>query len=380
MKRVLFVESYPHVMMGQQKTLTKLLDRCKDRNIYPIVACTDEGVFSQYVRNEGFETLIIPYPDKINVYGGQIYHYSLVDKLKTYFQVIEYIFSLIKFLKTNKIDTVYCNDMRGLLTVGVAAKLCFIPVVIWDKLNKPHGWLDKLQLPLVSKNIIISDSITTKYPTIQTKIFSAKIHKIMEGVFLDEFSNYDSIRSEFGCHSSDIVLAIVGSISERKGHDRIFDIFPDLVKSNPNIKLWVVGDADENPKDQSFLQSLPNKDHPNITFLGYRNDLSNVMNSIDILVVPSRFEGLGMVILEAMASKKVVVGSKCGGIPEVIQDGKTGYLFDGNSSAALKNILLNLSANDSLRQSMGAEGYNRAFKYFNRNSQLNKVLDLLRIA
>ena len=376
--RILFVESYPQVMMGQQRTLLALLTQCHSQNIEPLVACTDDGLFTQTVKELGYETLIFSYPDKINVYGGEIYRYGMKDKLKTYLQVFKYILSLKNKLKANNVDVVYCNDMRGLLTVGVAAKLCGIPVVIWDKLDKPHGWLDKLQLPLVTKNIIISNSVLNKYPKFQRKIFSHKIEKVMEGVFLEQFSNIQSIRNDFETDTNDIVIAIVGSISDRKGHDRLLSIFPKLVEQIPNLKLWVVGEPGSSKKEQSFFDALPNKEHPNITFMGFRDDIPQIMASIDILVVPSRYEGMGMVIVEAMAAGKPVIGADCGGIPEVINNNETGYIFDGDSMSDFKDKLLNLCGNGVLRTQMGSNGYHRVTLQFERNKQLQHVIDIIK--
>lgn len=376
--RILFVESYPQVMMGQQRTLLALLAQCQSKNIEPVVACTDDGLFTQTVKGLGYETLIFSYPDKINVYGGEIYRYGFKDKIKTYLQVGKYILSLKDKLKANHIDVVYCNDMRGLLTVGVAAKRCGIPVVIWDKLDKPHGWLDKLQLPLVSKNIIISDSVLNKYPKLQQKIFSRKIEKVMEGVFIEQFTNVESVRAEFETSDDDVVIAIVGSISERKGHDRLFSIFPQLVDVIPNLKLWVVGEAGNSKKEQQFFEKLPNKGHPNIKFVGFRNDIPQIMNSIDILAVPSRYEGMGMVIVEAMAASKPVVGANCGGIPEVINNDETGYIFNGNDLSDFNHKLLTLCKDKSIRIEMGNKGYQRVISQFDRKEQLNKVIQILK--
>ncbi|WP_305818597.1 hypothetical protein [Photobacterium leiognathi] len=143
------------------------------------------------------------------MYGGEIYRYGIKDKIKTYLQVGKYILSLKDKLKANHIDVVYCNDMRGLLTVGVAAKLCGIPVVIWDKLDKPHGWLDNIQLPLVTKNLIISDSIKNKYPSYQNDFFKNKIVKVHDGAYIDKIDNAKSIREDLGFSDKDILVGIV---------------------------------------------------------------------------------------------------------------------------------------------------------------------------
>ncbi|PKH03417.1 hypothetical protein CXF72_06300 [Psychromonas sp. MB-3u-54] len=375
--KVLFVESYPHVIMGQQLTLLALLKAAKAQEIESVVACTAEGIYTTKLREEGYQVEVFPYPTSLQAYGGEIYRYGLLKKCRTYAQIIPYILQLKKQILQLNVNVVYCNDMRGLLTVGVAAKAAGIPVVIWDKLDKPHGWLDKIQLPLVSKNIIISDAVRVKYPVYQQKLLSNKIVKIYEGVHFDEMHSLENIRTEFGFTAQDIVIAIVGSISSRKGHDRIFSIFPSLLTKNHHTKLLVVGDTSGSDSEIKYKNSLENANNKAVVWAGYRQDIPAIMNSIDILIMPSRYEGMGMVGIEAMAFAKPVVGAKSGGIPEVIEHGVTGFIFDGNNSDDFEDKLLRLCGSADLRQEMGLAGLKRAKKYFNRTIQHEKVINLL---
>ncbi len=376
--KVLFVESYPHVIMGQQKTLLALLKASKESDIEPIIACTSEGIYTEKLKEEGYSVQIFSYPDTLQVYGGEIYHYGITKKCKTYLQIFSYVLDIKKKLKKLKIDAVYCNDMRGILTVGVAAKLAGIPVITWDKLDKPHGWLDQLQLPLVSKNIIISDAVKVKYPSIQKKVFNNKIVKVYEGVDFDAINSEQSVRSEFGFTKADIVIAIVGSISARKGHDRILSIFPSLYEKNPNIKLLIVGDTSGSDSEVSYKNNLDNSNHKAVIWAGYREDVPAIMDSIDILIMPSRYEGMGMVGIEAMAAGKPVIGANTGGIPEVVEDGITGFIFDGDDGKEFADKLLQLCNSQELRQTMGLSGLNRAKKYFFRPRQHQKIVEVLR--
>ncbi|MDW2075368.1 glycosyltransferase family 4 protein [Vibrio sp. 1863] len=378
--KVLFVESYPHVIMGQQRTLLALLKASKDSDIEPVIACTSEGIYTDKVREEGYSVEIFSYPDTLQVYGGEIYRYGITKKCKTYLQIFSYVLNIKKKLKDLKIDAVYCNDMRGILTVGVAAKLAGIPVITWDKLDKPHGWLDQLQLPLVSKNIIISDAVKVKYPSIQKKVFNNKIVKVYEGVDFDAMNSERSVRSEFGFTKNDIVIAIVGSISARKGHDRILSIFPSLYEKNPNIKLLIVGDTSGSDSEVSYKNNLDNSNHKAVIWAGYRKDVPAIMNSIDILIMPSRYEGMGMVGIEAMASCKPVVGANSGGIPEVVEHGETGFIFEGDDLEGFKRHLLTLCESKALREKMGLAGLKRAQRYFDRTKQHQKVIKLLQEA
>ncbi|MEH6453544.1 MAG: glycosyltransferase family 4 protein [Psychromonas sp.] len=378
--KILFIESYPQVIFGQQKTLLSLLAEAQKQRIDTTVACTERGVFTEKLEELNYKLELFRYPEMLSTYGGAIYRYGLTQKIKTAFQLLKYINGIRLKLKMMKPDLVFCNDMRGLLTVGVAAKFAGIPVVIWDKLDKPHGWMDWFQLPLVQKNIIISDSVRVKYPQWQQSFFSKKIEKIYNGAYLDVYMNTSEKRVELGLGAQDIVIAIVGSINSRKAHDRICSIFPNLYNKNPNIKLLVIGDCSNSPEDLAYMEQLPNRDHAGIEWLGFRTDAPEIIKSIDILVIPSRYEGMGQVTVEAMASGKPVVGANNGGIPEVVEDGVTGFIFEGDDLDEFEDKLLILCDSKALREEMGQAGLKRAQEYFNRTTQHKKVINLLQQA
>lgn len=374
LKKILFVESYPHVMFGQQRTMLSLLETCPTTGVEPMVAVTGEGPFVEEVRRRAVPVTILPYPGLLSSYGGAIYGYRGWRRLQMVGQLAGYVMTIRRTLKLLGIDGVFCNDMRGLLTVGLAARSLGLPVMIWDKLDKPHGWLDWLQLSLVSRNLIISDAVKTKYPAWQKQFFRNRIHKIFNGADLSRFDAARSIRNELPGEPQDVLLAIVGTINERKGHDRIFAVWPDLVQACPNARLLVIGETAGNAEDQRFSDGLPNRDHPRIHFLGMRSDVPNLMRSIDILLVPSRHEGMGQVTVEAMASRVPVIGANAGGIPEVVVDGETGLIVDGDDHAGWLAAMSRLVASPELRVRMGTAGRRRAEDEFNRPVQMAKVM------
>ncbi len=374
MKKILFVESYPHVLFGQQRILLSMLDACKKADIEPLVVATAEGPFVEEVRSRSIPIIFFPYPELLFSYGGAIYRYKGFRFLRMLWQLIGYIGQIRSKLRPLSLEGVYCNDMRALLTVGIAARSLGLPVLIWDKLDKAHGWMDWFQLPLVTQNLIISKAVTRKYPKWQTILMGRKIVLAYEGADLERADKAVSIRRTIEPNEGAIVLAIVGTITYRKGHDRILSIWPELIKLFPSLRLWVVGTTAGNKEDQEYLESLPNREHPGVQLLGMREDVPNLMRSIDILLVPSRQEGFGLVIVEAMAASRPVIGSATGGIPEVIADGETGLVVDGEDSSAWLDAISRLAASSELRSKMGKAGRERVELLFNKPRQISEVL------
>ncbi len=374
MKKILFVESYPQVMFGQQRILLSLLGYCPKAGIEPVVAVTGDGPFVDEVKKRSIPVIPFPYPELLSSYGGAIYKIKGFRFLKMFSQLLGYVLKIRSQLKPLGLDGVYCNDMRGLLTAGIAARSLGLPLLIWDKLDKPHGWMDWFQLPLVQKNLIISNAVTQKYPSWQKAIMKNKIELVYEGANIEIFDQAKSIRPLLGYTDKDIVLAIAGSITLRKGQDRILSIWPELVQKNPNLHLAIIGSTSGTKEDERYIESLPNKNDAKIQFLGMREDIPNLMRSIDILLVPSRHEGFGLVIVEAMAASLPVIGSKTGGIPEVIVDGETGILVEGDDSGEWASAIDRLACSRDLREHMGKAGKQRIENRFNRPIQMAKVL------
>lgn len=374
--KLLFAESYPHVVFGQQRTLLSLLQLAKQTvNGPPCVAVPGPGPFVDKAVRIGAQPVMLPYPSLLARYGGAVYRYRGLQRAALLGQAATYVARGRRMLRRLRPAGVFCNDMRGLLTVGVAARTLGIPVLIWDKLDRPHGRLDCLQLPLCNEIAFISEAVKTKFPAWQLRRYRDRLHTVPNGADLARFDRGVPNREALGLLPTDVAVGIVGTVTQRKGHDRLLRLVPELVDRVPDALVLVVGEG-AGPDDDAFAVQLPNRDHPRVRFLGMRDDMPNVMHALDLLVVPSRHEGMGQVVAEAMACRKPVVGARVGGIPEVIVDGETGILFDGDDSRQLLDALVALCRDPERRRRMGDAGRRRVEQHFDRRIQMQKILDL----
>ena len=375
--KILFVESYPHVIAGQQRTILSLLECAVRQQVETCVLVPGPGPFVDEAKRRGHEVDIQPYPEKLSRYGGAIYRDGLRNRFRTLTAWWRYVGACRKKLRSHRPNAVFCNDMRGLLTVGTAARSLGIPVVIWDKLDKPHGMLDWFQLPIANKNVIISEAVLKKYPRWQRWWYQKKISTIPNGAELSRFDNLPAAREKFGLTSDKIVIGLIGTVTHRKGHDRLLAVLPELIKKFPKLHILCVGSWVDDEADKSFYESLPNRDLDCVEFLGQRDDVPEIMNSLDVLVVPSRHEGMGQVTVEAMACRKPVIGSDVGGIPEVVVDGETGLIFKESNGPSLADCISRLAESSELRERMGSAGRVRVEKFYDRQKQMSKVCSLL---
>jgi glycogen(starch) synthase len=155
-------------------------------------------------------------------------------------------------------------------------------------------------------------------------------------------------------------VAYVGRLAEQKRPDLVLRAFEQM---RSNAHLVVVGDGPQRLVLERQAKAGPRGDR--ITFTGFvaHGDIPDVLRSVDVLVMPSGYEELGSVLVEAMAVGLPVVASRVGGIPEVVSDGETGLLVEPGDAASLGRAIDRLVADPALRRSMGQRALERSNRY-----------------
>jgi glycosyltransferase involved in cell wall biosynthesis len=196
-------------------------------------------------------------------------------------------------------------------------------------------------------NVVIAVSEKVKQELIDIGISSERIQVILNGVDLQEFSPGFANRTQLGL-PEDVVLALfVGDIrTSRKNLETLLYALERV----PNLHLAVVGDTKKSiyPQLAAKLECSQR-----IHFLGYRNDISEIMKAADLFVLPSRYEPFGMVLSEAMASGLPVITYETTGAAEIVTPDCGVVLPNPEDSEALAQVLSQLSSNHILRNQMG---------------------------
>jgi len=158
-----------------------------------------------------------------------------------------------------------------------------------------------------------------------------------------------------------------------KGLDILIKSFAVLHGRMPEAHLLIVGvdpTVAENAKLTTTL-GIASVTH----WAAIRDDGWRYLNAADIYVQPSRSEGLGLAIIEAMALELPVVASRVGGIPEAVEDGVSGALVPPEDEAALSNKLQELAQNGTLRNAMGKAGQQRYLEHFRGETSAQVLLE-----
>jgi glycosyltransferase involved in cell wall biosynthesis len=173
------------------------------------------------------------------------------------------------------------------------------------------------------------------------------------------------------------IIGIVARLTERKGFKNLFAAVKLLVDEGRNIRCLVVGGGASKEKIaalKNYAASLSIS--PYILLTGRRSDIPDILSLLDVFILPSLAEGLGRSLLEAMAAGRPIVATMVGGIPEAIEDGKSGILVPPDDSRALAHAIALLLDNPQKAQELGRASRKRAELLFDETKMIDSICSL----
>ena len=173
-------------------------------------------------------------------------------------------------------------------------------------------------------------------------------------------------------------LAIVGRLIPIKGHDVLFRALAAARDDVPGITLEIAGEGALEEELRATVSRLGLDDI--VTFLGHVPEAGRVFERAEVVVVPSLGEGFGMVALEAMERGRPVIASAVGGLPEIVDDGRTGLLVPSSDTDALATALRGLAGDAARTAALGAAGRERALAEFSQARCTERTAELYRQA
>ena len=197
----------------------------------------------------------------------------------------------------------------------------------------------------------------------------APVSLIYNGVDLERYAAHDSccmLHVEFDIPTAAPIVGVVARLEPEKGHPTLLEAWPAVLGAAPDARLLVVGEGSQRELLEAQASSLGLLDgrSSSITFTGRRDDVPAVTAALDVAVLPSYREAQGLSILEAMALSRPVVASAVGGIPEMIDDGRTGLLVPPHDPGALAAAIVKLIENPDLAARIGRAGHDLVHERF----------------
>jgi glycosyltransferase involved in cell wall biosynthesis len=285
---------------------------------------------------------------------------------------------LTRLLVQKRVTILQTHGARANFYGRIAGRLAGVPVIISTVHNSLkdyevrslrrwlYAFLLRLTLPLVHRIICVSEAnrrdLIDECPAVE-----GKAHIVYNGVDLSAFHAQPDGRKvwqELGITQGP-VLVTIGRLVEQKGHCYLLQALPDLLDTWPQLCCVFMGEGELHEALQRVAMDLGVERA--CRFVGVREDIADILAAADVFVLPSLSEGFPFVLLEALAMGRPVVASRVNGVPELIEEHKTGWLVPPRDPQALAAAIREVLNDPATASKMGAEGRAAVRKRFTAN-------------
>lgn len=334
---------------GGERVFAQIINRLSGKKYKIMVACLPTGAFIEKI--EGSGALIKPV-DMRNRFNPGV------------------ILQLSRLIKKEKVDIVHSQGARADFFARMAAKLGGTPIVVSTVPMPVDGFdinpirkliyktFDLFSEHFVDKFMVVSDALE-KMMIEKHRIEPQRVVKIYNGIEKDEYDISDKelackrsrFRNELSLEENVPIIGAIGRLVWQKGFEQFIEAIPGVLKEFEEARFLIVGEGDLKEKLRAKSERLNVKNH--LIFTGFRDDIKEILQSVDLLVIPSLLEGLPMILLEAMVMKKPIVATNIEGIMEILENGSSGLLVPPGEAKALAGAIINMLTHRDKALKMG---------------------------
>ena len=270
------------------------------------------------------------------------------------------VLRLAAWLRRERVAIVHTHLFTADTYGRLAAKLAGVPAVFSTVHNIVNPWkggfrkgIDRLFARLSTRVIGCSEEVTQALAT-RDGIPADRLMAIPNGIDLKKFAQVsgEGVRAEFGLPADRPLLGVVGRLHPQKGHENLFHALAAMPQARAGgVSCLVIGTGELQDALHAMVREM-GLEHC-VIFTGMRTDVPRLVAALDVFVMPSRWEGLPIALLEAMASAKPVICTRVGGIPDVVIDGDNGLLVDPEQPAQLQARIVQLLGDPGARTRLG---------------------------
>jgi len=307
----------------------------------------------------------------------------LLQRALNFARFLATVLQFARLLRTQRIGLLHLNNsVTGSHEWMLAALVTRTPYVVHERgINERFSFLARLLAPRASAVICISQAVRANL--VEHRVALDNLRVIENGLDPAEVaprSAPEDVRRSLGIDERSRVIGIVGNIKEWKGQEVVVRALPAILARVPPVVCVFVGSASE--PDRAYEASLRDLiSHlgldAHVIFTGYREHVADFLNVMEVPIHASILpEPFGRVLLEAMALRKPVVGSRAGAVPEIIEYGVTGYTFAPRDSDELSSHVIDLLERPSAARAFGEAGYARLLERFSITANVSRTLRL----
>lgn len=333
---------------GTEKQLLQLIRRMDREKFMPVVIAFRGGVLK-----EEFERTV-----KVIVVGKRW-------KIDLFFLI-----RLISIIRKEKPDILQTFMFTSNTWGRIAGILSGVPVLIscerstdlWKK--NYHFLIDRILGFFTDKIVCNSYSVKNHYEKMLGQI-SRKLIVIRNGMDFEEFFVGNVMKPQ---KKKGKIVLTASRLSYEKGIQFFVEAAKIILEEKKDVRFLIAGEGPLRKTLEEFVKKCCIQD--NVTFTGYIKDIQNLIAQSDIVVLPSLWEGLPNIVIEAMAMKKPVVATDVGGTNEIIRDGENGFLVPPGNSVKLAEKIMLLLLNENIAKEFGEN----AFTFVRKNYDISLMI------
>lgn len=287
---------------------------------------------------------------------------------------------LVGLMKREKYDIVHTQLLHGSVVGQIAARLAGVPFRVitrqytTDCYHDGHKHISRFDTYVAQRaDRVIAISESVRRDLVNNQVKPEKIELIYNGIDLTPFGDSKSssdIRKRFDKY----LIGFVANLNYRKGHEYLLRAIASVKKEFPQIQLLLLGEGDLRVELENLVKDLEIQEQ--VSFLGYQKDVPAILKQLDLYVHASTLEPLGIAVIEAMAAGKCVVATEVGGVPEIIQDGKTGFLVKPKCSDSLARSIIKIIGAPDIAIEIGGAARNRVEEVFDIKKVVESYQDV----
>jgi len=384
-KRVLFVD-HTAAISGGEIALANLVHHLDSRKVKGIVVLGADGPLVDRLRPAA-EVHILPLSSSIATQKKDLLGFRSLFRIKDAFVLVRYIWRLSRFIREHKIDVIHYNSLKADIIGGIAGRVTMRRVVwhVRDRIDDDYLPRSVVRIFRFLSHVIPHYVIANSAATLRTLHLSssALATSIPSGV---EMSGNVAIvhdgttaveTSSTPRNDSVFRIGLIGRISPWKGQHIFIQAAALVNKRFPKARFVIIGAAlfGEEQYDKEVRQ-LPQElgiEHI-VEFAGFCKDINLALSNLDLVVHAStKGEPFGQVIIEGMAAGKPVVATNGGGVPEIVEDGKTGILVPMGDATAMAEAICQILESPGRAREMGRKGRDRVAAHFTMDQTARRV-------
>lgn len=266
------------------------------------------------------------------------------------------IIRLARWFRSVRPDVINTHSSRDGWIAGLAARLARSTLLVRSRhieVSYPNRFLSRIAYHHLPQHVLTTSEAISRGLIGRLGLDPERVDCVPTGIDLERFQPgpAGSVRTELGLQPSETVVSMIAVLRSWKGHLHFLEAAARILAGPVPVQFLIVGEGPMRPAIEARI-ARPDL-HGRVRLLGHREDVPDLIRASDIVVLPSyAHEGIPQILLQAQACGTAVIGARTGGIPEIIEDGRTGLLVPAACPESLAHAILQLATDPARRQDL----------------------------